>query len=194
MQTFPLQWPLGYERTKYRIASRFDQNMSKAQSLLHKEVERLAATNLIVSTNLRARTDGMLYAADINKKIDDPGVAIYFKLKGQETSMCCDQYERVWENMYALAKSIEALRAIDRWGVSEFMKKVFTGFAALPSPEESNWWDVLEVAPFASLEEIKNAYKKKAKQHHPDTGGNAESFHRIQQAYEMGLKRCGVNN
>lgn len=168
--------------------------MSKAQYALHKEIERLGGSSLIVSTNLRVRTDGMLYAADMIKKIDDPGVAIYFKLKGQETSMCCDQYERVWENMYALAKSIEALRSIERWGVSDFMKKAFTGFAALPSPGESNWWDVLEIKPFASLDEIKSAYKKKAKQYHPDTGGDTDNFHRIQKAYETGLNRCGVSS
>jgi hypothetical protein len=167
--------------------------MTSAQTTLHKEVERLNGTGLVVSTNLRVKIDGMLYAADMNKKIEDPGVAVYFKYKGKDTSMCCDQYERVWENIYALAKSIEALRSIERWGVSDFLNKAFTGFTALPSPELSNWWTVLGIMPFASLDQIKQAYKDKAKMHHPDTGGDVNEFHKIQRAYETGLQRCGVN-
>lgn len=43
---------------------------------------------------------------------------------------------------------------------------------------------ILGVSPSATSEEIKQAYKKLAKKHHPDVGGDTATFQRIQQAYE----------
>lgn len=48
----------------------------------------------------------------------------------------------------------------------------------------SDYYDVLGISKNASLEEIKNAYKRLAKTHHPDRGGKKEEFQKIQQAYE----------
>lgn len=43
--------------------------------------------------------------------------------------------------------------------------------------------EVLEVSKGATAEEVKAAYKKKAKANHPDKGGDAREFCRLQQAY-----------
>jgi DnaJ-class molecular chaperone len=37
----------------------------------------------------------------------------------------------------------------------------------------------------ASLADIKDAYKRAARQHHPDKGGDAETFKKVQRAYEV---------
>lgn len=89
IEAYPLCWPAGYKKTNpsWRIFSRFDQTMEKAQRFLRDEIERLGASNLIVSTNLRLRTDGLIYAADLNRNIDDPGVAIPFKNCRTHTKM-----------------------------------------------------------------------------------------------------------
>lgn len=39
-----------------------------------------------------------------------------------------------------------------------------------------------------SLEEVKEAYRQKAKQTHPDGGGSAEAFVALQQCYEEALE------
>lgn len=45
-------------------------------------------------------------------------------------------------------------------------------------------YELLEVSPKATDEEIKKAYRRKALQHHPDKGGDAELFKKINFAYE----------
>lgn len=195
MEAFPLYWPVGYKRTKSRFGSRFKVTMDIAQRFLRDELSRMGATDLIVSTNIPVRKDGMLYVDWMNKKIDDPGVAIYFKYKGKGVSMCCDQYEKIWENVYALGKGIEALRGMERWGVSDFLERAFTGFTALPEStitNEKTWCEILEVQPWANAVEIKNAYRKKSMEAHPDKGGTTEMFNRIAKAYEQGISQ--LNN
>jgi hypothetical protein len=44
---------------------------------------------------------------------------------------------------------------------------------------------VLGIGPQASLEEIRDAYRNKAKKYHPDKGGEDWSFRILSQAYEM---------
>lgn len=193
VEAYPLCWPAGYSRTPAgnRIWSRFDQTYDKAQKFMHREVERLKGSNLIVSTNLRVKRDGFLYADELNRKIEDPGVAIYFQYKGKPISMCCDQYLKVWENMYALGKGIEALRGMDRWGVSDFLERAFTGFTALPGATIiPDCWDVLGFSckPM-KMETVVHQYKQLAKECHPDTPtGSVEKFQELQQAYETALK------
>lgn len=47
-----------------------------------------------------------------------------------------------------------------------------------------NYYELLGVNKNSSEEEIKIAYRNKAKEHHPDKGGNVEKFKEIQSAYE----------
>ena len=48
----------------------------------------------------------------------------------------------------------------------------------------TNLYDVLGVSKTASEDEIKQAFKKKAQQSHPDKGGDRAVFESVQQAYE----------
>ena len=188
-EAYPLQWPAGYKRhSGNRHASKFKQTMEGAQRFLRQEISRLNAKDLVVSSNIPVRNDRGLYADYMRRKMDDPGVAIYFSYKGKSVSMCCDQYPTVWENIYALGKGIEALRGMERWGVSEFLDRVFTGFTALPESNTNRyWWQVLGVQRGATEEEIKNAYRNKAKETHPDAGGSVAAFQEVQQAFETAM-------
>ncbi len=192
IEAYPLQWPAGYKRNAWRISSQFKQTMEKAQRLLRIEISRIGGTGLIVSTNIPVRKDGLLYSDWMRKKIDDPGVAIYFKYKGKDISMCCDQYEHIWENIYALSKGIEALRGMDRWGVSDFLERAFTGFKALPEStmSEAIIWQVLGLKERpATKEKVTEAYKAQAKLVHPDIAtGSQERFVLLQEAYKKALQ------
>lgn len=186
MEAYPLQWPLGYKRTpKHDIQrSRFKSTTGKARDFLKKEVERLRGSQLVISTNLPVKDNGDLYADFGRYKIDDAGVAIYFKYKGAIRSMCCDKFQQVWENLNALAKSIEAIRAIERNGVSDFLDRAFTGFKELPSEEKLSCWQVLGIPPTKDMGTIKKAYLQKVRFAHPDSGGSHESFIELQEAHK----------
>jgi curved DNA-binding protein CbpA len=46
---------------------------------------------------------------------------------------------------------------------------------------------LLELKPGASKEEVKAAYRRLARQHHPDCGGDPAKFKEIQAAYETAM-------
>lgn len=192
IEAFPLHWPLGYKRTppEKRTYSRFQITMDKAQQFLRNELRLMGASNLIVSTNIPLRRDGMMYADWMNKKIDDSGVAIYFKHNNKDVTMCCDKYNKIWENVYALGKGIEGLRTIARHDISEFIERAFKGFTALPEQVDTRvWFEILSVAPTVTKQDLLNAYRQKAMEFHPDKGGTHDQFIKIQAAYKEGLEQ-----
>lgn len=190
IEAFPLDWPLGFARTRddARKWSQFKQTMENAQRFLRHEINLLGAGGLIVSSNIPVRRDGMFYTEYMNKKMDDPGVAIYFKMGTDDIVMCCDQYLKVWENIYALGKSVEALRAIERYGCSEFMKRAFTGFKAIPERVEMSCWEILVLPPTKDTAVIKERFRLLAMDAHPDKGGSVENFHALNTAYNDAMK------
>jgi DnaJ-class molecular chaperone len=48
----------------------------------------------------------------------------------------------------------------------------------------TEFYNILGVSKDASEDEIKQAYRKLAKEHHPDKGGSKEKFQKIQEAYD----------
>ena len=93
--------------------------------------------------------------------------------------MCfaCDRWETIRENMQEVAKTIEALRGIERWGSGSMVEQAFTGFVSLPPPRSPH--DVLGVRPGATREEIDAAFRQKAKTAHPDNGGSVAAMQEL---------------
>jgi molecular chaperone DnaJ len=48
-----------------------------------------------------------------------------------------------------------------------------------------NYYDILGVPKTASADEIKKAFRKSARKHHPDAGGSEEKFKELNEAYEV---------
>lgn len=185
---YPLDWPPGWPRARYRTPSPFRSgntwttrellSMSQARGRLGRELELLGATYVVVSTNQRPGSEAVRH--------DDPGVAVYFSLKGKPHVLACDKWQRLPDNVAAIAKHIEALRGIDRWGVGS-IERAFAGFSALPPPGASSeptkrpWREILDVAcpqnpdgptreAFLLMAEAR--FKAAARKAHPDAGGS----------------------
>ena len=52
-----------------------------------------------------------------------------------------------------------------------------------------NHYKVLGIAPNASEDDVKKAYRSLVRTAHPDKGGSAERFQRIQKSYELILQK-----
>lgn len=52
-------------------------------------------------------------------------------------------------------------------------------------PNMADLYEVLGLRPDAGAEEIKRAYRRQAREHHPDAGGDAERFKEVTHAYEV---------
>jgi hypothetical protein len=131
-QRFPLSWPLGWARTprhqRRRASFRSHQRpLSVAEALdrLIREVDRLGARDELLSTNVELRLDGL--PRSTQGEPTDPGAAIYFRLKGQPRCLACDKWDRVADNIAAIAQHIDALRRIDRYGVGT-LQQAFAGY------------------------------------------------------------------
>lgn len=172
-EAFPLQWPAGVKRSSSQIRAPFTQTVASAQESLQAELRRLGARNVVISSDVGPRkADGSLYArAKTNPS--DPGIAVYFDLNGRRTCFACDKWIGIHNNVHAIAKTIEAMRGTDRWGVAEAADRAFTGFAALPAREaiapKRHWWDVLaDGDPFADDDVVEARYRELAKRFGPD--------------------------
>jgi hypothetical protein len=54
----------------------------------------------------------------------------------------------------------------------------------VPSPTDPSAYEVLGVSPSASQDELRKAYRRLARESHPDLGGAPERFHSVQLAWE----------
>lgn len=189
-RAFPLWWPEGWPRTEPgdRKWSRFkDHTVYRSRMFLAKEILLFEATDLIISSNLELRQDGN--PRDRQRQPADPGVAIFFKRNGIDMALACDVYTTVEDNLWALCRTLEALRQIERDGSPALINRAFKGFKALQDPDQLEWWQVLGIARTASDEEIRAAYIRLAKQHHPDHGGDAAIFDQVAKAFNLAMGR-----
>jgi hypothetical protein len=188
-EAFPLTWPDGWKRVPRRHRSRFEvSGFGKARDFLLAEVKRMGGSAVILSTNIPLRLDGLPYAN--SREPNDPGVAVYFRYGKREMCFACDAFVTVRENAYAIAKTIEALRGIERWGASDMMERAFRGFAALAATSHEDWWNVLECSADATVDTINAQYRVRARSAHPDVaGGSHAAMARLNQARDSALNQ-----
>jgi hypothetical protein len=190
-QAYPLQWPAGLPRAKSRAVSAFgEKTIGVATRFVLGEVRRMNGSLPVLSTNLALRGDGLPYANQ--RQPADPGAALYFQRRGKPMVFACDRWLKIEHNIYAIGKTIEALRGIERWGSSDMMERAFVGFQALPAPKP--WWEVLGLdGPNATRSEIAIAYRRASNEAHPDRpGGSHDAMAAVNAARDEGLARFGV--
>ena len=223
VEAFPLCWPEGWTRTpehlrddggRFRVGDGWEGygdnrryvgkkiiSLDRARKLLVDELERLKARGVILSTNVPLRLDGQPRAGELRASMD-PGVAVYFQLKGKPMVMASDGYSNIAANVRSLGLAIEALRQLERHGGGVMMERAFAGFSALPPPDGSRtkraWWVVLnygedpEARADLSVDEVTARFKTLAKRRHPDVdGGSAELMAELNEARDDAVRDLG---
>lgn len=212
---FPLAWPPAWPKTprhkrqrarfyqiktrygtrgdgsNYAIKGRAEASVKTARDDVFAELRRLGARSVVISSNVELRLDGLPYST--RRDPDDSGVAVYFVRDGREQCIPCDKWDRVADNLTAIARTVEALRGIERWGAKSMVDAAFAGFKALPENAGGDpWWEILGVDSDASPVDIRSAWRRIAKETHPDVeGGSERAFHAAQTALRMGLQARG---
>ncbi len=187
------QWP--GERTKRRQRARFNTQWGKTQQLLGAELRHLAAKNVVIQADcddsqIRIR-DGMLRA---DARLNSPGVILTFDSKHGPLSYPCDTYTHYQDNVRAIALALEALRKVDRYGVTKRAEQ-YKGWKKLPDPNSSTAMSLdaavsmlsahSSIAPDSirySADGLKAAYRQAARKLHPDGGGNHTQFAQLGEA------------
>lgn len=198
LNAYPLTWPSGWKRTSFRKTGSFGKKTSSGFRSLNpgdgamrvlEELGKLGVErhNIVISTNLKLRMDGL----PKDDSVADPGAAVYWQTKkGERRSMAVDTYYSVADNLAAIAGTLEAFRAIERYGGAAILDRAFTGFTALPGVEQ--WWQILGLTERATRQEIIDAHRKLSMEHHPDRGGGDAAMARINVARDDGLERVST--
>ncbi len=178
--------------------SPFSAKYNQTLDLLEYELGRLGARDVLIQAYLKRediRNDGWPRA---DARPSRPGVIVSFDVPqpeqgGKRINMAfpCDRFNRMEDNIRAIAKSLEALRMVDRYGVTRNSEQ-YRGFAQLL---EAKAWTVDESAAFLEVKtgipahvivhfasNYRAAYREAAKSMHPDQGGNPHEWKLLQDA------------
>lgn len=190
-QSYPLQWPQGWQRTaarERRKAAEGGGTWDNTRRRLYRELEKLGAAHVVLSSNLELRLDGQPRGDKARYPIDDPGVAVYFELRGRPMALARDAYMTVADNAWGVLMALTYLRGLERHGGAEMMQRSFEGFAQLPSPDTVHCFQTLGIRVDATADEIEFAFRRLAKKAHPDSGGSHEAMATLSAARTQALR------
>jgi len=191
---FPLAWPAGWKRTapSDKSSARFGKatgNLSIADGvkrvLAELRMMGVGDDDVVVSTNVQLRLDG--FPRSDRAEPADCGAAVYWQDSVNRGAppkcMAVDRYDRVADNLAAIAATLNAMRAIERHGGAAILERAFSGFVALEAPAE-HWSKVFGVAIDADVALVKLEYQRRRSVTHPDRGGDADRFDAIERAWD----------
>lgn len=189
-----LDWPAEYDRTppneREPYPHGFRVTRSQAFDNILEELRRVDARNVQMDTGAKhqKRNPNKPYA---NSSFEDPGVVVRFERDGQQYCIPMDRWDNPRDNAQAIARTLEAKRALARYGVETIESEYQT--MALPSADGDAVvasvppHKVLGVAPDAPPAVVKGAYRELLMERHPDHGGSREEFEQLQAAKEAML-------
>lgn len=196
-----VRWPGTF--TSDRRSAPFKAGWSSTIDILDRELFCLQAKNAVLQLAMREsdfRRDG---APKASARADHPGVILSLDSHYGPLSYPCDRFLTWQDNLRAIALALEALRKVDRYGVTKHGEQ-YTGWKQLdgrPTPQpmtvgqaaaflaeatgdpEANGGDMLWEPGRAHGPSVDRAYRIAVKRLHPDTpGGSTEEFQRLQEA------------
>jgi hypothetical protein len=189
VQAYPLHWPPGFPRSKYRESGRlktsYDVALKNVQTSLrgfaHESGKKLE--HAIMSSNITLTVSTP----------QDPGVAVWFIWDGLQFCIAVDRYDVPAKNLQAIHHIIEARRTELRHGTLALVRATFAGFKALPAPAGKHWRDILKLTDLSKIDTaaIDTAYRILSKMTHPDAGGSENAMAELNNARDTALRELG---
>lgn len=188
-----LDWPSSFERTSSEDREPYPHGfrVSRRQAFdnILDELRKMDARDVRLDTGARHQTRNPNKPYK-DSSFEDPGVVVYFKKHGEKHAVPCDRWDNPRDNAQAIAKYLNAKRAINRYGVQTIESEFST--ARLPPGDKQKTTkdphEILEVSEDAGKEVIEAAARQKKKKHHPDKGGDKKTFSKIVKAEKQLLK------
>jgi hypothetical protein len=188
----PLDWTGPLTPAATRKQATFKATYPATLGLLFREAGKLGARGLVLQVDISERyirTDGLPYA---NARYgSNPGVIVSFESNHGPLRYATDAYTEWQDNLRAIALSLEALRAVDRYGVSKRGEQ-YTGWKALPAgvsgfgtAEAALRWMREQIPSADATSSPRLMYRNLARTLHPDAGGSAEDWDRLDSARQL---------
>jgi hypothetical protein len=194
-------WP--GELTKRRQASNFASTMASTITTLRRELVQLEAKHVRLQVAIPAsqfRLDGYPRAT---AKAEHPGIILTMQTNVGALSYPCDTFTTWEDNLRAIALALEALRKVDRYGVTKRGEQ-YRGFMAIEATTmPAGFSNVDEAESYLKAligykpagvgfgDDLSTILRRAKRISHPDTGGDAATFQRVTLA-EHHLKQNGA--
>ncbi|MCI2959531.1 hypothetical protein MN032_17740 [Agromyces atrinae] len=191
-------WPT--ERTGRPRRSQFASTLGTTLGELQRETRAIGARDVRLQIDLdpaKFRIDGKPRADAVPRSA---GLILTFETSLGAQSFPCDAFDRWQDNLRAIVLSLEALRKVDRYGVTKRGEQ-YRGFLAIESATampagftsvEGAWRFILEAGGYDPEEtRVAGRVRDAKRATHPDLGGRAETFQRVTAA-EQYLKQNGA--
>lgn len=185
------RWPVTPTDGRNRKRGPFRAGYRDTIELLDRELRHLGGKQIVIQAYLQPRdirNDGMIRA---DARPSDPGIILSFESKHGPLSYPCDTFTDWQDNLRAIALAIEALRTVDRYGVTKRGEQ-YKGWTQLPPPNGDHWTQAQAIEfmrAFVGRQldgEGIDAWLRRAEfKSHPDHGGNPEDFKKVQQARKL---------
>lgn len=186
-----LDWPADRPRTapEDRRLGQFSVELDDALAHLAAELDRLGAEDVVVCYGPGAwRTPDPFARWPSPNRTADPGVAVWFDLGGRRLCFTCDRWLHLRDNLRAVGLMVAAIRGLERWGAAGSAEAAFAGFAALPAGDGvPDWRGVLGLRGRVGAADIDRAYRRLAREAHPDAGGDPERFRALTAARQAAM-------
>lgn len=203
MKVGPIRdWP--GEPTRDRQVSKFSATFTDTLRILDREIWNLVDTKaqqdsaeiLVAVPASKFRLDGRPYA---DARTEHPGVIFSIDSRHGHLSYPCDTFTTWQDNLRAIALALEALRKVDRYGVTKRGEQ-YRGFLAIEATaapagfadaESAAAWLIHFGDEHGEEISIERALRRAQRKAHPDLGGDAATFQRVSLA-EAKLREAGM--
>lgn len=165
----------------YRLTT--EKSWSATLSELAETMRKWGVTKWVVENPLPPRSRAKQY-----QTLTECTVVLRYTKAGVSIQLVMDKQARAVDNFRVLYLAVEAMRMNDQRGLTDVVRQAY---AQLPAPVEQSAYSALGARPEWPMEQIEQAYRQKARQVHPDSGGSTAGMAEINAAMDAIRKERG---